>query len=112
MFEFEQLKPVFDYNSIKIIEDANCMQTWQLSDFTKELMGREWVKQFDAWAEHALPKQPACYMIGDRTMVTHPSVAKAIRDKVEADSKVRWYSFSGYGVVNKQKSILDVLCTA
>ena len=64
---------------IKLIESPSCVQTWQLKDFTKDLMGDEWVKKFEAWAEYSLPKIPACYMIGNDKMVAHPSVIQAIR---------------------------------
>lgn len=109
MFGYE---PMFEYGGIEVIESETCMQTWQLNDFTKELMGAEWVQQFNAWAEHALPKQPACYMVGRDKMIVHPSIAQALRDKVKADSKMNFQTSYGLNVVAKRPSIIDAGCSA
>ena len=109
MFGYE---PVFEYPSVQIIESEQCLQTWQLNGFTKDLMGAEWVKKFDAWAEHALPKQPACYMVGQGKMIVHPLVAQAIRDKVKAQNKLNWQTSYGFNVVAKRPSIIDIGCCA
>ena len=61
------------FNGMNVYSNANCLQTWQLNDFTKELMGAEWVKKFNAWAEYVLPKQPACYIMENR-IIAHPSI--------------------------------------
>lgn len=98
MFGYE---PMFEYPSIQVIESETCMQTWQLNDFTKELMGHEWVQQFNAWAEHALPKQPACYMVGKDKMIVHPSVAQAIRDEVKAQRNFNLEVFHAHSVVKR-----------
>lgn len=91
MYEYKPLMPKFDYYSgLQVIVDDKCLQSWQLNDFTKELMGPEWVKKFNAWAEHSLPKQPACYMLGKDKMIVHPSIAQAIRDKVYEQSQFNW----------------------
>jgi len=109
MFGYE---PMFEYGGIEVVESETCMQTWQLNDFTKELMGHEWVQQFNAWAEHALPKQPACYMVGKDKMIVHPSVAKAIRDGVEASSKINWQTSYGLNAVVRQPGVIDINCCA
>lgn len=63
---------------MKVVESEHCMQNYQLTDLTKEMMGEQWVQQFDRWAEYSLPKKPACYRIGD-TLVMHPTIAGLIR---------------------------------
>jgi len=68
-------------NEIQIIESDQSLQTYQLSDFIKELIGIQWVKQFNTWSEHALPKQPACYWTGDGKMIMHPSIAQAMQNE-------------------------------
>ena len=97
MIGFEPLRPDFSYG-IQVTESETCMQNWQLTDFTKELMGREWVKKFDATTGAWLPKQPACYMVGDDKMIVHPSISKAIRDEVEARNKLRFRCQYNIGV--------------
>lgn len=101
--------PLFAYTGIEVTESDQCLQTWQLNDFTKELMGREWVKQFNQWAEHALPKQPACYMVGDK-MIVHPSIAQALRDKVVTDSKMRFQTSYGMDVIAKRPGVIGMGC--
>lgn len=97
----------FKYPSVQVFESDQCLQTWQLNDFTKELMGREWVKKFNAWAEYALPKQPACYMLGQEKMIVHPSIAQALRDKVKVDSKMRFQTNYGMDVFARRPSIIN-----
>jgi hypothetical protein len=109
MFGYE---PMFEYGGVEVIESETCMQTWQLNDFTKELMGAEWVKQFNAWAEHALPKQPACYMVGKDKMIVHPSVAQALRDKVKADSKFNWQTSQALNMIRKPMGVVMAGCYA
>ena len=84
------IEPDFNFAGIQIIESDNCIQSWQLTDFTKELMGSEWVSKFNATTGTWLPKQPACYMVGDDKMIVHPSISQAIRDAVEARNKFRY----------------------
>lgn len=109
MLEFMQ--PDFSLASVHVIEDNNCIQNWQLNDFTKELMGSEWVKQFDSWAAHALPKQPACYMLGEYKMIVHPSISQAIRKEVEARSKIRWNL--AYGLeIRRSPNYIMACCVA
>lgn len=104
-------RPNFNFG-IQIIESEHCMQTWQLNDFTKELMGNEWVKKFDAWAEYALPKQPACYMMGDDKMIVHPSMSQAIRDDVELRNRTRWRVSYGLNAVKRNPNYMMANCLA
>lgn len=94
VIDFLNYKSMFEFNSIQVIESATCLQTWQLTDFTKELMGAEWASKFNEWAEIKLPKQPACYMLGKQKMIVHPSIAQAIRDEVkkQAQSQIDWFT--------------------
>ena len=105
---FEPLRPDFTFSGIQVIESERCIQNYQLTDFTKELMGREWVEQFDSWAAHSLPKQPACYMVGRDKMVVHPSVSRAIRENVK--NKARWFSSYNLGAIRSSNSGI-IACT-
>lgn len=96
MFDF--IKPSFSFNSMQVIESEDCMQPYQLTDFTKELMGREWVDKFNATTGAWLPKQPACYMVGDDKMIVHPSISKAIRDEVERRNKLKFRCMYDIGI--------------
>ena len=60
-------------NGIPVISNDLCVQTWRLNDWTKELMGKEWIDDFNKWAEYNLPEQPTCYMI-QGNLVAHPSI--------------------------------------
>jgi len=84
------INPQFEFGSIKVIESPTCIENYQLTNLTKDIMGVEWVKQFDKWAEHSLPKQPACYMVGDDKLVCPPSISKTIRDETIKRSKLKW----------------------
>lgn len=103
-------RPQFHYG-IKVIESSECMQAWQLDDWTKELMGYEWVEKFNKWAEVNLPKQPACYVINNDTLVTHPSIAEELRDYTikqheERQARMSMMVFNFPVLVNDHRGII------
>lgn len=112
--DFLCYKPVFDFHAIEIIESANCVTAWELNDFTKELMGVEWVSKFSRWAEYNLPKQPACYMLGKHKMFVHPSIAQAIRDEVQerACNRIDWFTAHSGFRANNPLGFLNIPCGA
>lgn len=103
-------RPKLEYNYFDVIESDLCLQSWQLDNWTKELMGSEWVNEFDKWAEHNLPKQPTCYVMGNK-LITHPSVAKEIRDKVAQESKFRYRAHFDMPTIRSNHSIINTLST-
>ena len=105
-------QPMFDYCGIEVIESEQCMQAYKLTDFTKELMGHEWVEKFNATTGAWLPKQPACYMIGRDKMIVHPSVSQAIRNKFKKQNETNWNLAYSLNAMRQQSSILAVNCTA
>jgi hypothetical protein len=100
------IRPEFNFGGIQVIESENCLQPYQLTDFTKELMGYKWVEKFNATTGAWLPKQPACYMVGDDKMIVHPSVSKAIRDAVEARNKCRFRTQYGLNMMNSHNAVM------
>lgn len=97
---------------IQVIEDLNCLQTWQLDKWTKELMGYEWVQEFNNWAEDNLPKQPTCYMIGNSTLITHPSIIKEIRKQCVDSSKFKYRAFYDVQVKNNPMGVISTIITS
>ena len=76
------------YDNIIVIEDANCLRNYQLTPFIKDLMGEEWCNEFNIWADHSLPKEPTCYMIGKNKLITHPSISREMRQITKEMSQV------------------------
>jgi hypothetical protein len=75
-------------NGMKVIENPLCLQSWQLEEWTKELMGEKWVAEFDEWAKVNLPKQPACYfmnvgIIGEKILVAHPEIIRQLKNSAQ-----------------------------
>jgi len=73
--------------AIDVIESAQCLGPYELTEFTKELMGDEWVEKFDSWAVHALPKQPTCYKLAGNKFIAHPIIVDQLRKQVIESAK-------------------------
>lgn len=110
MFDF-MMSHVPSMYSIKVVEDVNCIQPYQLSNKTKELMGYKWVEQFNEWAKRSTEWKPCAYMMGKDTLITHPSVVKAMRDKLieDAQNKIEFEYRYDIGILKNPYSILNVV---